>query len=101
MNWEQHISDNRRDLDQNQIRQMVKESYYDIEAGKGRDCRDFFCELEKGLVDEENMVLKSRASERLLAILKEGEDSAEEKGWITADEVKVKLEHNRRKAPYQ
>lgn len=94
MNWEQHISDNRRDLGQNQIRQMVKESYYDIEAGKGRDCRDFFCELEKGLVDEENMVLKSRASERLLAILKEGEDSAEEKGWITADEVKVKLEHD-------
>ena len=94
MNWEQHISDNRRDLDQNQIRQMVKESYYDIEVGKGRDCRDFFCELEKRLVDEENMVLKSRASERLMAILKEGEDSAEEKGWITADEVKVKLEHD-------
>ena len=94
MKWEQHISDNRRDLDQNQIRQMVKESYYDIEEGKGRDCRDFFCELEKRLVDEENMVLKSRASERLLAILKEGEDSAEEKGWITADEVKVKLEHD-------
>jgi hypothetical protein len=68
MNWEQHISDNRRDLDQNQIRQMVKESYYDIEVGKGRDCRDFFCELEKRLVNEENMVLKSRASERLLAI---------------------------------
>lgn len=42
MNWEQHISDNRRDLDQNQIRQMVKESYYDIEVGKGRDCGDFF-----------------------------------------------------------
>ncbi len=78
MNWEQHISDNRRDLDQNQIRQMVKESYYDIEVGKGRDCRDFFCELEKRLVNEENMVLKSRASERLLAILKEGEDSAED-----------------------
>ena len=80
MNWEQHISDNRRDLDQNQIRQMVKESYYDIEVGKGRDCRDFFCELEKRLVNEENMVLKSRASERLLA--------------ITADEVKVELEHD-------
>ena len=68
MNWEQHISDNRRDLDQNQIRQMVKESYYDIEVGKGRDCRDFFCVFEKRLVNEENMVLKSRASERLLAI---------------------------------
>lgn len=53
-----------------------------------------FCELEKRLVDEENMVLKSRASERLLAILKEGEDSVEEKGWITADEVKVELEHD-------
>ena len=88
MNWEQHISDNRRDLDQNQIRQMVKESYYDIEVGKGRDCRDFFCELEKRLVNEENMVLKSRASERLLAILKEGEESAEEKGWI------MELEHD-------
>ena len=94
MNWEQHISDNRRDLDQNQIRQMVMESYHDIEAGKGRDCRDFFCELEKRLVDEENMVLKSRASERFLAILKEGEDSAEEKGWITADEVEAELEHD-------
>ena len=68
MNWEQHISDNRRDLDQNQIRQMVMESYHDIEVGKGRECRDFFCELEKRLVNEENMVLKSRASERLLAI---------------------------------
>ena len=94
MSWEQHISDNRRDLDQNQIRQMVKESYYDIEVGKGRDCRDFFCELEKRLVNEENMVLKRRASERLLAILKEAEDSAEEKCWITADEVKVELEHD-------
>ena len=49
MNWEQHISDNRRDLDQNQIRQMVKESYYDIEVGKGRDCNEFFEELEKRL----------------------------------------------------
>ena len=94
MNWEQHISDNRRDLDQNQIRQMVKESYYDIEVGKGRDCRDFFCELEKRLVNEENMVLKIRSSERLLAILKEGEESAEEKGWIMADEVEVELEHD-------
>ena len=68
MNWEQHISDNRRDLDQNQIRQMVKESYYDIEVGKGRDCRDFFFFFVKRIVNEENMVLKSRASERLLAI---------------------------------
>ncbi len=40
------------------------------------------------------MVLKRRASERLLAILKEAEDSAEEKCWITADEVKVELEHD-------
>lgn len=53
-----------------------------------------FCELEKRLADEENMVLKSRASERFLAILKEGEDSAEEKGWITADEVGAELEHD-------
>ena len=94
MKWEKQVLDNRQDLDKNQIRQMVKESYYDIEVGKGRDCRDFFCELEKRLVNEENMVLKSRASERLLAILKEGEESAEEKGWIMADEVEVELEHD-------
>ena len=94
MKWEKQVLDNRQDLDKNQIRQMVMESYHDIAAGKGHDYSDFFNELEKRLVDEENMVLKSRASERLLAILKEGEDSAEEKGWITADEVKVKLEHD-------
>lgn len=34
------------------------------------------------------------ASERLLISLKEGEESAEEKGWITADEVEVELEHD-------
>ncbi len=54
-------------------------------------------EIEKGIKESDRLA----ASERLLAILKEAEDSAEEKGWITADEVKVKLEHNRRKAPYQ
>mgnify|MGYP001114686318 CR=1 FL=1 len=53
-------------------------------------------EIEKGIKESDRLA----ASERLLAILKEGEDSAEEKGWITADEVKVKLEHNRRKAFY-
>lgn len=37
---------------------------------------------------------KLKASERLLAALKEGEESAEEKGWIMADEVEVELEHD-------
>lgn len=34
---------------QKQIRKMVLESYYDIAAGKGRDCYEFFEELEKRL----------------------------------------------------
>ncbi len=34
---------------QKQIRKMVLESYYDIAAGKGRDCNEFFEELEKRL----------------------------------------------------
>ncbi len=34
------------------------------------------------------------ASERLLAALEEGEESAGERGWITADEVEVELEHD-------
>ena len=54
-------------------------------------------EIEKGIKESDRLA----ASERLLAILKEGADSAAEKGWITADEAKVNLEHNRRKAPYQ
>lgn len=42
MNWEQHISDNRRDLVQNQIRQMVKESYYDMKQEKVVTAETFF-----------------------------------------------------------
>lgn len=47
-------------------------------------------EIEKGIKESDRLA----ASERLLAILKEGEDSAEEKGWIMADEVEVELEHD-------
>lgn len=38
-----------KELDENQkqVREMVMESYYDIAAGKGRDCNEFFDELEK------------------------------------------------------
>lgn len=32
---------------QKQIREMVMESYGDIVLGKGRDCNEFFDELEK------------------------------------------------------
>ena len=34
------------------------------------------------------------SSERLIEALKEGEQSAKEKGWITADEVEAELEHD-------
>lgn len=45
----QQILDYQREIDENQkqIRKMVMESYRDIEAGKGRDCNEFFEELEK------------------------------------------------------
>lgn len=38
-----------REIDENQkqIREMVMESHRDIAAGKGRDCNEFFEELEK------------------------------------------------------
>lgn len=35
---------------------------------------------------------KLKASKRLLAVLEEGEGSARGKGWITADEVEIKLD---------
>lgn len=35
------------DGNQEQVREMVMESYPDIAAGKGRDCDEFFDELEK------------------------------------------------------
>lgn len=45
----QQVLDYRREIDENQkqVREMVMESYRDIAAGKGRDCNEFFDELEK------------------------------------------------------
>ncbi len=45
----QQMLDYRREIEENQkqIREMVLESYRDIAAGKGRDCNEFFDELEK------------------------------------------------------
>jgi len=45
----QQVLDYRREIDENQkqIREMVMESYRDIATGKGRDCNEFFEELEK------------------------------------------------------
>ena len=45
----QQVLDYRREIDENQkqIREMVMKSYRDIAAGKGRDCNQFFEELEK------------------------------------------------------
>lgn len=49
MSLAQQILDYRKEIDENQrqIRDMVMESYRDIAAGKGRDCNEFFEELEK------------------------------------------------------
>lgn len=49
MSSAQQALDYRREIDENQkqIREMVMESYHDIAAGKGRDCNEFFEELEK------------------------------------------------------
>ncbi len=45
----QQALDYRREIDENQkqVREMIMESYRDIAAGKGRDCNEFFEELEK------------------------------------------------------
>ena len=45
----QQVLDYSREIDENQkqVREMVMESYHDIAAGKGRDCNEFFDELEK------------------------------------------------------
>ena len=45
----QQVLNYRREIDENQkqVREMVMESYRDIAAGKGRDCNEFFDELEK------------------------------------------------------
>lgn len=45
-------------------------------------------EIRNGITDSNRLA----ASERLLAVLEEGEESAREKGWITADEVEMKLD---------
>lgn len=44
----------RREMNENQkqVREMVVESYHDIVAGKGRDCNEFFDELEKRYSDD-------------------------------------------------
>ena len=49
MSPSQRVLDYQREIDENQkqIREMVMESYHDITAGKGRDCNEFFEELEK------------------------------------------------------
>ena len=38
---------------QKQTREKVLESYNDISVGKGRDCNEFFDELEKRLIGVE------------------------------------------------
>ena len=45
----QQVLDYQREINENQkhVRDMVMESYHDIAAGKGRDCNEFFEELEK------------------------------------------------------
>lgn len=41
--------DYRRGIDENRVQvwEMVMESYHDIATGKGRDCNEFFNELEE------------------------------------------------------
>lgn len=45
----QQMLEYQKELDENQmqVRKMVLESYQDTTAGKGRDCSEFFDELEK------------------------------------------------------
>lgn len=47
-------------------------------------------EIRNGITEQDKLA----ASKRLLAALEEGEQSAREKGWITADELEVELEHD-------
>lgn len=53
MSTVQQALDYRREINENrkQVREMVMESYHDIAAGKGRDCNEFFDELEKKYSD--------------------------------------------------
>ncbi len=52
MSMAQQVLDYRKKINENQrqIREMVMESYWDIAAGKGRDCNELFEELEKRYV---------------------------------------------------
>ncbi len=61
----QQVLDYRREIDENQkqIREMVMESYRDIAAGKGRDCNEFFDELEKRYTNEYKVVTLPLAEE--------------------------------------
>lgn len=45
----QQVLDYSREIDENQkqVREMVMKNYHDIAVGKGRDCNEFFDELEK------------------------------------------------------
>lgn len=45
----QQVLNYHREIEENQkeVREMVMESYHDIATGKGRDCNEFFDELEK------------------------------------------------------
>ncbi len=49
MNMAQQTLDYQKETEENQkrIREMVLDSYHDIATGKGRDCNEFFEELEK------------------------------------------------------
>ncbi len=48
---QQALDYQREDENQKLVREMVMESYQDIAAGKGRDCNEFFEELEKRVED--------------------------------------------------
>lgn len=51
----QQLLDYSKDMDerQKQIREKVLESYKDISLGNGRDCNEFFDELEKRYIGVE------------------------------------------------
>ena len=55
----QQVLNYRREIDENQkqVREMVMESYRDIAAGKGRDCNEFFDELEKRYTNDKVITL--------------------------------------------
>ena len=53
MSLAQQILEYSREINENQqqVREMVMESHRDIITGKGRDCNEFFDELEKRYSD--------------------------------------------------